>query len=111
MPIAPTVRDQVDRRRAAAGEHQLLAARRVQEALHRAARALVALRGALAQRVRGAAYVGAALRVAAQQLFQHAGGLWHRGRVVEIDQRLPMNELTQRWNLVIRRPEIPTLFV
>ena len=93
----PTVglRDEVDAVGRAGRQHDRLLVGRVDEPRGLGARALVELRRALAQQVRGAMDVGVGVAIVVVDRANHRLGLLARVRAVEIDERLAVHELAQ----------------
>ena len=85
---------EIDRRRAAAGEHDLhrIDAEKVR---HLDAGVLVGLGGALGQAMHAAQHVGAAGRLVGAHGVEHGLGRLRRGAVVEIVHRLAVDDLRQ----------------
>ena len=87
------LRDQVDRLGGAAHEDDLLAVGGVEEVLHRVARRLEGLGGALAEGVHAAVDVGVVGGVETRDGVDHRARLLRRGGVVEVDERLAVHLL------------------
>ena len=92
---APALRHQVDRLGGAAGEHDLVGARGVEEALHRGACAVVELGGVLRQPVHAAVDVGVGLAVEARLGLDHRRRLLCGGAVVEVGEAAAMHRPRQ----------------
>src|SRR4029453_9419380 len=78
--------DEVDRLGGAAGEDDLLPARRAEELRHGVARGLVERRGALGEGVHAAVDVGAALEVVGRLGVEHGARLLRGSGVVEVSE-------------------------
>jgi hypothetical protein len=87
----PALRDEVDRLGRAAHEDDLVRARRSEEARDGGASLLVALGRAAGHRVGAAVHVGVVRRVELAHRLDDLLGLLRRGRVVEPDQRAPVD--------------------
>ena len=92
---AVAVRDQVDGAGRAAGEHDLVARRRVQQGRHLVAHALIGVGGALAHPVQPAMHVGVLGAHRVHHRLDHRVRLLRRGGAVEEHERLAAHRLLQ----------------
>ena len=113
---AERLRDEVDPLGRGAGEDDLLARRRVDEAAHGLARVLVGLGRGIREEMQAAMHVGVFFRVGLLDAVEHGARLLRRRGVVEIDQRLavdfPRQDREIRADLLdvvgaVRRPSAP----
>ena len=92
---SPGVRDEVDRLGRAAREDDLARRRRVQEAAHLLARALVALGRPLGEPVDAAVHVRVAVLVEVAHRVEHLAWLLGRGGRVEVGDGLAVDEILE----------------
>ena len=104
--LAEARRDQIDRLRRAAREHDFRGRRGVDEASDLCARALVGRRGALAQLVHAAMHVRVVQALLQRHRVVNRRRRLARRRVVEIGQRFAVDELLQRRKVSAKRREI-----
>ncbi len=97
---AKALRDEVDRLGRAAGQHDFAAGFRIDESDDLVARALEGFRGAAAQFVYAAMYVGMVLALIARDRVNDGDRLLSGRRAIEIDQRMPVYRLMQGRKIV-----------
>src|SRR3712207_1433500 len=104
---AVAVHDEVDALGHAAHEDALARLARVDEAAHLLARALVGGRGALAQVVDAAVYVGVLLAQVLRPALDDDARHLRRRRVVEVDERLAVHRLAQHGKVFAHALNVP----
>ena len=103
------LRDEVDRFGRAAREDDFFFIARVDESLHRRARAFVCRGGDFAEIVHAAMDVRIFLRVIANDPIDHRLRLLRRRRVVEIDERLAADMPVENWKVFTNRMNVESL--
>ena len=106
VPPAPRVRDEVDRLGRVAGEDDLVAVRGVDEPGDARACRLVRGRRLLTDRVDPAMDVRVVAAVVRGDRIEHRARLLARGRRVEVDERMPVDQLIEDRELVAQRDRI-----
>jgi hypothetical protein len=101
-------RDQIDGLGAAAREHDLLGTARIQEARERMAHGLVGLCRLVCERMQPAMHIGIGPAHGRAHGLDHDPGLLGGGRIVEIDQRVPVDLTRQDRHLGARNSGVKT---
>ncbi len=96
LGTAPTVGDEIDGLRGAPGEDDLLASAGLQKVTHLVACGLEGIRGFLAQRMDAAVNIGIQRFVIVALRLDHRARFLAGRRVVQIDQRAPVQAWTPR---------------